>query len=581
MAHFLWSKKLFLFLFPIALLGQVQKKDLTLLPYKTIDDNYFEEEGNYQKQLAWSNVYLEKAQKENKSIRKARGYYLVAILYYTDKPYKAIQYLDSVIKYSKIEPNKFFPAAAYCEKADILVNQRKFDEALRNYNLAEQATLKTNIDYYYVVRNSIGTTKSEELGEVGEALKLYQECFNYYRTKEFRGDYYSWYYQNIIFGIADCHKALKNSDSTTFYNKLGYKEATITKNKKYQLMFVLNEGANEVDKKNYTAALDSINKVLPELIKIKNTGNVLASYYYSGKAYAGLGNTSKAVQNFIKVDSMYKIKKRITPEFISGYSYLIDYYKKTGDKEKQLQYITTFMSIDSVLQKNYKHLNKVLLKEYDTPHLFAEKENLIQSLKKKQTTSYFGILVLLLLVIAIGGFGGYQYYLKKQYRKRFDAIVFQVPIEHTNNLKNEDSKIVSEEIAISESTEVQTKRSIENKGIAEELVTQILEKLKDFEIKKGYLESNITVQMLSTTFGTNSKYISKIVNTYKSKTFIQYINDLRIENAIVKLQQDKKLRNYTIQALALEFGFNNAESFSAAFHKKTGIKPTYFIKELG
>ncbi|MBG6111996.1 AraC-like DNA-binding protein [Flavobacterium sp. CG_9.10] len=61
---------------------------------------------------------------------------------------------------------------------------------------------------------------------------------------------------------------------------------------------------------------------------------------------------------------------------------------------------------------------------------------------------------------------------------------------------------------------------------------------------------------------------------------IQYINDLRIDYALSKLQKNNKLRNYTVQALAQEFGFNGAESFSAAFYKKTGIKPTYFIKEL-
>ncbi|RDI53569.1 helix-turn-helix domain-containing protein [Flavobacterium glaciei] len=562
-------KTVFLVLFPLFLWSQSPITKHSSLSYDSIDNNYFKEEGNYQKQLAWANVYIKKAQKDKKSIRKARGYYLLAILYYTDQPLKAIQYLDSVIKYSKIEPNKFFPAAAYCEKADLLVKQRKFDQALRNFNLAEQAALKTNIDYYYVVRNAIGTTKSEELGEVSEALKLYQECFNYYRSKDYRGDYYSGDYQNIIFGLADCYKALKKSDSTTFYNTLGYKEASITKNKEYQLLFTLNEGANQVDKRNYSVALDSINKALPDLIKIKNTGNVLASYYYSGKAHVGLGNKSKAVQNFIKVDSIYKIRKRITPEFVSGYSYLIDYYKKTGDKEKQLQYITKFMSIDSVLQRNYKHLNKVLLKEYDTPHLFAEKENLIQSLKKKQTTSYVGILVLVLLVIAIGSFGYYQYYLKKQYRKRFYAILRPAPIESINNPKNDDIKIIAKEIIAEEQSRIPS-----------EIVKQLLEKLALFEKEDAFLEKTITIQKTAVKLNTNTKYLSKVINENKGKTFVSYINDLRVEYAITQLQVQPKLRNFTMQALANEFGFNSAESFSSAFYKKHKIKPTYFIKEL-
>ena len=33
-------------------------------------------------------------------------------------------------------------------------------------------------------------------------------------------------------------------------------------------------------------------------------------------------------------------------------------------------------------------------------------------------------------------------------------------------------------------------------------------------------------------------------------------------------------------AIAQEVGFNNSESFSKAFYKKTGIYPSYFIKQL-
>lgn len=169
--------------------------------------------------------------------------------------------------------------------------------------------------------------------------------------------------------------------------------------------------------------------------------------------------------------------------------------------------------------------------------------------------------ILFLITIGVGGFAVHQYQIKKQYRSRFNKIINEISLNNNN--------------------EVSKKNTIKNKniGIGEELIGQILEKLKIFEKEKGFLESNLTIQSLSTTFETNTKYLSKIVNTYRNKTFIQYINDLRVENALNSLKENVKLRKYTIQALALEFGFNNAESFSAAFYKKTGIKPAYFIKQ--
>jgi AraC-like DNA-binding protein len=143
----------------------------------------------------------------------------------------------------------------------------------------------------------------------------------------------------------------------------------------------------------------------------------------------------------------------------------------------------------------------------------------------------------------------------------------KIKINNTNT--PEDLNVVDE-----------NKPKTETIGINEDIVNQILKKLTDFESSKGFLESNITIQTISESFETNNKYVSKIVNIYKEKTFIQYINDLRIEYALTSLKEDNKLRKYTIQALAIEFGFNNSESFSAAFHKKTGIKPTYFLKQL-
>lgn len=568
MTYIQLNKILFFLLTSCTLLAQSQKKNLSKFSYEELHDLYFANPNNQELQLEYAKAYLAKANTENIAIRKAKANYQFALLYYDKNPDKAIAYLDSVIKYSLDTNDKYFPASAYCEKADLLKRQFKFKEAMANYNLAEKIALKTNTDFYYTVLNFVATTKSEDLGDYKEALTLYKKCYNFYKTKDVRSSQYSSYYQDIIFGMADCYKSLKNSDSTSYYNKLGYNESEKTKNSKFKNLFILNEGANQLLKKNYKAALDSINKALPVMITNNDTGNILASYYYLGKVYDGLGDKAAAANNFIKVDSIYKKTKEISTEFIEGYPYLINFYKNKGDKENQLKYITAYMKIDSILQKNYKEFNEIVRNEYDAPHLFLEKEELIQSLKNDKQKSYWGILTLLLVIVSIGFFAIYQQKQKNKYKFRFEKLINQ---QETSN-----------EIAISDTkneVEIQNINKTEI-GISDELIKQILEKLDRFEHKKEYLQANITIQTLSVAFKTNSKYISKIINRYKDKTFIQYINDLRIEHAVALLKKDPKLRKYTIHALATEFGFNNAESFSTVFFKKTGIKPSYFIKEL-
>lgn len=566
MFHNTTSKVLFLFLFPLVLLGQVSKTDLSLLAYDELKELFIKNDKNQKKQLEYVNAFLVKAKNDNSPIYKARGFYLLSLLY---KGEKAIHYLDNAIRFSKNTNDLKFPAYAYSRKAYELKEQSQFREAIDNFILAENSARLNNTDFYFDAKFSIALLRSEELGEVEEALVLYNECFNYYKDKDVRSPVYSFAYQDVIFALADAHKALKQADSTTYYNKLGYKEATITKNENYKYLFILNEGANHVLKKKYRVALDSIYKALPKMIAFKDQGNTLASYYYLGKAYEGLGNPEAAVQNFTKVDSIYTISKKIIPEFMGGYSFLINYYKVRGDKENQLKYMNIYMTIDSTLQKKYKLLTKKLNKEYDTPHLLKEKATLIESLQKEKIVSYTGILILLVLVAAIGGFALYQYQLKKQYRLRFEKIMQQTTV------------VVKPEIQHSQLIEGSISNNrYQSIGIAEEVVQQILEKLQVFESQSGFLDSTITIQKVATVLNTNSKYLSKIINEFKGKSFVQHSNDLRIEYSIIQLKKDSKLRNYTIQALALEFGFNNAESFSTAFFKKTGIKPTYFIKEL-
>jgi AraC-like DNA-binding protein len=566
MFHYSTGKVLLLFLFPLILLGQVQKKNLARLSYDELYNLCSDNDNDRAKQIEYANTYLMKAKRENNLVQKAKGYYLYSFLY---EETKAIRYLDSAIACSKKENDIKLPAYAYSEKAYVLQKQFNYKEAIDNFLLAEKRAQKNNTDFYYKVKFSIAVLRSEALGEVIEALALYKECFNYYKDKETRSSKYSFSYQLTTFALADAYKALHQTDSASYYNQLGYRESKITGNKNLNPLFVLNEGANQVEKKNYKEALDSIGKALPIMIALNDKGNILAAYYYLAKANDGLKNDTKAVKNFVKVDSMYNETGRITPEFMSGYPYLISYYKEKDDKKNQLKYITKYMDINKNLQKNYKELTKKLQKEYDIPHLISEKETLIQSLEDENAKSFWGIGGLILLSISVSGIGFYQYNLKKTYKSRFEKII---------NKQKEPNSVPAD--SNPKPTEIHTNKNKESVGIAEELVVQILEKLNHFESTNEYLQSTISLQLLAEKLETNSKYVSKIVNIYKEKTFIKYINDLRIDYAVLQIRDDKKLRNYTIQALALEFGFTSAESFSSAFFKNTGIKPTYYIEQL-
>lgn len=80
--------------------------------------------------------------------------------------------------------------------------------------------------------------------------------------------------------------------------------------------------------------------------------------------------------------------------------------------------------------------------------------------------------------------------------------------------------------------------------------------------------------------GTNSNYLGQIIKNKSGENFRQYINQLRIEYILKILRQDRKMLNYSIQAIAGEAGYNHAEPFSKAFKARTGYYPSDFILKI-
>lgn len=197
-----------------------------------------------------------------------------------------------------------------------------------------------------------------------------------------------------------------------------------------------------------------------------------------------------------------------------------------------------------------------------------EKEGLISSLKDNQKINNYIISLLVLLVLGALVFGIKQVQQKKKFKTLFDNLIATTPIL-------EDSNQVQFDVL-----ENNTKDSKITLNIAEEVVLEIISKLKVFEKEKRYLSASISIQYLAQDFNTNTKYLSSIINHTFKKSFTHYINDLRIDHIVQELKANKNLRKYTISGIAEEAGFNTGESFSKAFFKRTGIKPSYFIKEI-
>lgn len=97
------------------------------------------------------------------------------------------------------------------------------------------------------------------------------------------------------------------------------------------------------------------------------------------------------------------------------------------------------------------------------------------------------------------------------------------------------------------------------------------------EQDKVYRDQDLTIYKLSKLLGSNSKYVSIVINTFFEKTFVNFINEYRINEAKENLL-DEKYKNYTIEAHGNKVGFKSKSSFNLAFKKHVGVTPSEFIK---
>jgi len=529
--------------------------------YEELYYRYYNSFVNKDQKMAtiYANTYVEKAKMESDSIRLAEGYYSLAFVVDVNL---ANVYLDSIITATKNKMNSKFPSSAYYFKGSIFYKKRAFKKALDNYILANEYARKNyNRDLILDINHDIGLLK-DRIGEYEEALKLHKENYKYFE-KTITNRANSKRYLNNLFSITTSFYRLRELDSASKYSDLGIKESLTVKNIDLYNCFVMCEGVINYLQKDYKKAIDSITKSVKYFEETDNKPNLAVGYYYLGKINYESNSIGEGIRYLKKLDTVFQQQKDILPETRDGYEVLINHYKETDNKEQQLEYIEKLIEVDSVLNSNYRYLQKKITQSYDTPLLIQEKDEIIDSLEDERIISRYGIILLAIVSMVTGVLLFVNYTKKKKYQRRFESILNQeIPERQTIQIKENN------------------KKETEDIGISETIVQNILISLEDFEERNLFLKPNITTTSLAKQFDTNAKYLSKVINFYKKKSFITYVNDLRIEFAVKQLQTDQKLRNYTIKAIAREIGFNTTEAFSKSFLKKTGIYPSYFIKQL-
>lgn len=558
-------KKIFVLLLVIGLSLKVYSqnhiKQDTLLQksFEELSELFYTSKPDTLKATIYAKKYFSKALKEKDTMRMISGKYFLADILNNEDIY--LNFCDSLINVTQKKTTKNFPASIYLDKGKYYYFNSRIDQSLNQLLNVKKATNKIKNDsLLYITKMMIGVLKHKQK-KYKESQNLYKEVYHYALKNNYiepKSDFYS-----IILNIPFNYMHLKKYDSAIAYCK---KAESIYKMHKDSSFYLSNlnyaYGTIYFKMKKYPKSILSLKKAIPSLINDNNYTILASNFSRIAISYDSLNQENKALKYHLKVDSLLEEKHIFSKSLISSCVFLKNYYKANNNFKEELHYLNRIIKIRKKYTESDKNFNKIFTEKYDIPNLLAEKKQVIEKLENEVQESrrnkiiYISLLVFLLVLIS------YQINKKRVYKKRFAALMKQ----------NEATKTKEIEKNITQATS--------KHELSDDTVTTLMEGLEMFETHEDFLNSKINLQLLADRLDTNTSYLSKVINQYKNTSFSNYVNQLRIEYAIEKLKNDTLWRKYTVKAIAQEVGFKNSESFSKAFYKFTGIKPSYFIKEL-
>lgn len=126
------------------------------------------------------------------------------------------------------------------------------------------------------------------------------------------------------------------------------------------------------------------------------------------------------------------------------------------------------------------------------------------------------------------------------------------------------------------------RRNCTQKVLNERLTAEQVEELKSIVTRKTdseklYLDPSLTLSVLSGKIGISTHELSYVLNNGLGKSFYQFINELRTEEAkSLLLSEDTK--HLDMLGVAIRAGFNSKTTFYTTFKKATKLTPKEYIK---
>lgn len=256
-------------------------------------------------------------------------------------------------------------------------------------------------------------------------------------------------------------------------------------------------------------------------------------------------------------------------------------YEALGEQEEATKYRNRALAIgDTLFNQEQLNLAKSKLNTFERD----KRERKILSLNSSLNRSFFGIAfvgILLLLSLI------FLYVIRKKNQNLIQS--YQLLIEKNADLskQNEQSKLLREQYlsALDRIEEIENDASSEKPAIAQspylndQQMTRLAKRITAImEDVDTISDPDFSQSRLVELTGSNSTYVSNVINNVFGKNFKTLLNEYRIREACKRLVDKENYGNLTIEAIYRELGYVSPTVFINAFKKVNGMTPSQYQK---
>ena len=496
-------------------------------------------------------------------------------------------------------------AMAYLKKGNILYMKGNYAGALSAYfsglRINNDCKAKHETGRFYNNIANVYCVFGDHVKGLEYYKKGYESCHKY-------GDKANEY--KILTNMTGVNTAIGNTSAARKYYKMSEKVKNPA-DKENCYMGIFNFGLILMAEKNHVKAVETFNELLAYTLKNKMQPRYLCSSYIQlYKNYIALGDRDSTLK-YLRLCESTAVKHGILHVCLDVLVKYADYYDSVGNYKAASSYRARYQrEKDSIYDTNEFEAvkNEQLLYEMDKydkyiASLNAREKERLQTISRQRltiagvtvVTAVIG--VLLLLVYRQKGKIDKSYndlfVINRDFVKQ-QEFTRQRMLELSNRLKSSEAELAalrasqehSDGAGEAPDTAVATTADDadgKNKtlAISEDMRRKLLDAVIDvMENSTEFCSSDFSLARLATLVGSNSKYVSLVINDTFHKTFKNYVNDYRIRLACLRMADTGTYGSYTLNAIAESVGFKSYTTFVELFRKVVGITPSMYKDKL-